>query len=155
MSARILLTTFLGLALVGSLAALADEGERTPLRPFAACMDPSQVRGWSRIGEDQLLVDAGHRRYHVMLERQCADLDFATGLHFEGVLADAGGRVCGDPGDRLVPLTTTGKATPCPIVRIVPVNKSEYRSLLEGRTASDRAPVGAAADMIGKPGGQP
>jgi len=135
MSAKTLILTFLGLALVGSIAALADEGVKgEPLRPYVACMDPAQVRGWTRIDADELLVDAGRSRYHITLDTACADLDFATGIRFDSKVADSGGRICGDPGDNVVPLASTGHSTPCSINRIAPVTKSQYKDLLEGKS---------------------
>lgn len=134
MSARTLLFTFLGLALIGSLAALADEGSGAgSLRPHVACLDPAQMRGWTRIDTDELLIDAGRSRYHITLDDACIDLDFATGLRFDSKVADANGRICGDPGDNVVPLASTGRAAPCPISHIAPVTKSQYKALLEGK----------------------
>jgi len=155
MSAKTLLFTFLGLALIGSLAAVADEGGSEPLRPYVACMDPSQVRGWTRIDDDELLVDAGHSRYHVTLDTACPDLDFATGIRFDSKVAGAGGRICGDPGDSVVPLASTVHATPCSINRIAPVTKTQYKDLLEGKgrpggEQAGSAPLSAAMAARGR-----
>ena len=133
MSAKTLILSFLGLAFIGSLAAVVDDAGSEPLRPFVACMDPSQIRGWSRIDDDELLIDAGRSRYHVTLDTACADLDFATGIRFDSKMADTGGRICGDPGDSVVPLASTGPAVPCSINRIAPVTKAQYKELLEGK----------------------
>lgn len=147
MSARTLILTFLGLALIGSLAAAADQAsQREPLRPFAACMDPRQVRGWSQIDEGELLVDAGRSRYHITLDTHCGDLGFSTGIRFESKGVGGGGRICGDLGDSVVPLGTSSRSLPCSIGRIKPVSKEEYNALLQGRGKSGGERAGGTPD---------
>lgn len=64
------------------------------------CIDPSLVRGWVYVDDEQLLVDAGRRKYRVRLAERCFALGTSPGLVFKG--DHVSNRVCGHAGEYVV-----------------------------------------------------
>lgn len=76
----------------------------------AFCLDARHVRSWHEDG-DGLVVDVsprrsgGHRRYRVELTGACPGLAGAEGMRLESRLGTTS--VCGNPGDRVVPVSAS------------------------------------------------
>lgn len=100
------------------------------------CLDPAHVRGWSLLPGDQVLVDAGKRRFVIELVAACPGLEHNPFLGF--VSQRTGSRVCGVRGDQLVPHgSAAGGRPPCPIGRLRVVDDAEYADGLERRVQAD------------------
>lgn len=67
--------------------------------PFKQCLRPERARGWAYIANDELLVDAGRRKYRITLTMGCTALALAQFIGFES--GHGTGRICGMPQDYL------------------------------------------------------
>lgn len=78
----------------------------------AFCLDASHVRSWREDGAG-IVVDVsprrsgGHRRYRVELTGACPGLAGAEGMRLESRLGTTA--VCGNPGDRVVPVSASAE----------------------------------------------
>jgi hypothetical protein len=78
----------------------------------AFCLDARHVRGWHEDG-DSLVVEVsprrsgGYRRYRVELAGACPGLVRAEGMRLESRLGTTA--VCGNPGDRVVPVSASAE----------------------------------------------
>jgi hypothetical protein len=130
----------LGMLLPALLAASVPAGTAQAPPPAAAppaqtlaedaCVDPGKVRGWSLLGDRRVLIDAGKQRFLVDLSTNCPQL---SDNPFLGYRSDhVAGRVCGRPGDRLVPhgSTATG-GDDCPVRRLRTLSGEEYDRYLK------------------------
>lgn len=97
----------------------ADAPKRTVLRG-PDCLDPAGARGWHYVDDDELVVDAGRRKYRIHLTGFCTELGSATGLKFEG--DSVSGRICGNVGDSL-----RFRRTTCRIDRMELIDADAYR----------------------------
>jgi len=77
----------------------AGDSPRTVLHP-SECLDPALARGWTYVDDDELLVDAGRRKYRVRLAELCFGLGTSPALHFQGDAVS--NRVCGHAGEYVV-----------------------------------------------------
>ena len=64
------------------------------------CLDPERARGWTHVDDSTLLVDAGSRKYRVVLAESCFALGTSPELHFVG--DSISNRVCGHTGEYVV-----------------------------------------------------
>ena len=91
-------------AVVAALCACTPAPTRTGApRTFlrgADCLDPAQARGWHDLSSSELVVDAGRRRYRIVVPPQCLRTAGSGPLRFEG--DPITGRVCGFPGDAVL-----------------------------------------------------
>ena len=97
--------TFAFAAVVAAVAACAPAPPRAPSSRVvlrgADCLDPSQARGWhEEASSSAILVDAGRRRYRIVLPPYCLRAGGNESLRFEG--DPVSGRVCGLPGDAIL-----------------------------------------------------
>ncbi len=100
-----------------------------PLRPISACLDPGRARSIALQGNDRLLVDAGRRHFLIELAWACPQLGNLPELRFEA--RNPTGRICGDVGDAVTrPQPQRGGLDRCPISRIQPISRDEYRAEL-------------------------
>jgi hypothetical protein len=124
-------------SLIATLAAPALAGERpeagyAPLRPLAECFDPDRARSWHLIDSDEVLVDAGRRRFHLQLQFSCPELGHEHAIVFRA--GTAVGRLCGHPGDAIVTAPAHGRRTQCPVASVTPLAQEEYEALLSPRS---------------------
>jgi hypothetical protein len=104
---RHLLIALACLALLAPAARSSDEPTAAPGNPApgnaltgADCLNPSAARAWHYVGDNQLLVDAGRRKYRITLRDICTELGGAGTIGFRGDALN--GRVCGNAGERVL-----------------------------------------------------
>lgn len=167
-----LLLAALALGIGASVAAEppSPSGRVAPMRPIGDCLVTREVIEWGVIGDNRLVVKSlGKRYYDIQLESSCKDLNRTPYLGFrEGLRPSplgsgrgfnpdtasdpvtADGRICGDLGDAVVPLSggRTGLEFPCTIQRIQRIDEATYQQVFDqnGLTAgqpeaSESAPV--------------
>lgn len=95
----------------------------------ADCLNPSAARSWHYLGGNELLVDAGRRKYRITLWEVCSELGHGDTLGFRGDAVS--GRVCGNAGERIVL-----KRSSCRIGRIELIDADTYREASGGRRGS-------------------
>ena len=105
--------------------ALAHE----PLRPVSTCLDPDRARSWHVIDSDEMLVDAGRQRFHLLLAPSCPELGFVNTVAFRS--GDGVGRICGSAGDRVVMEQRSPVRVPCRIVEVTPLTKAQFEARLD------------------------
>lgn len=110
-----------------------------PLRPMSECLDPDHARGWHLIDSDELLVDAGRRKFLLTLAPACPELGFTTAIGFRS--GDGIGRICGSPNDRVVFARRTAIDIPCRIAQVTPLTKEQYKQRLDGKKTKGKAQV--------------
>jgi hypothetical protein len=111
-----------------ALAAERPDPGYAPVRPMSECLDPDRARSWHLLDSDEVLVDAGRKRFHLQLQFACPELG-----HDHTVVFRAGtgiGRLCGHPGDVIVTVPARGRRTHCPISSITPLGPEQYEALL-------------------------
>jgi hypothetical protein len=136
----------LGVLLPALLAASAPSGidpgnaspepAPSPVVQVAAddpCVDPGKVRSWSSLSDRRVLIDAGQQRFLVDLSGSCPQL---SDNPFLGYGSDhVAGRVCGRPGDRLVPHGSSASGGgDCPVRRMRTLSGDEYERYLKQST---------------------
>ena len=132
--------------LTGLLAALAlpaaaqDHAEAgyAPLRPLADCLDPDRARSWHQLDSDEVLVDAGRKRFHLQLQFSCPELGLEHSIVFRA--GTAVGRLCGHPGDAIVTAQKRGRSTRCPVANVTPLDREEYEALLAKKSRHASSP---------------
>ncbi|WP_460453571.1 DUF6491 family protein [Arenimonas aestuarii] len=86
------------------LAACAGTGAGPPSAGVTAhpseCLDPARARSWNDVDDSTLLVDAGNRKYRVVLAEPCFLLGTSPELRFVG--DSINNRVCGHIGEYVV-----------------------------------------------------
>jgi hypothetical protein len=134
---RVLPTLFSLMALVPLVPAVAGEpgapAPRGALRG-ADCLDPSSARTWDYVSGDELLVDAGRRKYRVRLAEHCTELGHGAVITFKGDPVSS--RVCGNAGEAV----RIGRMS-CRIERLEIIDADAYREATTGRTGSVSAAV--------------
>lgn len=92
-------------------AALAAKGQ-------PGCLYPQDVRTWHNSQDGALFVDAGRRKYRVDLWNECRDT-LGVSLVFRG--DSITGRVCGNPGDKVITGSVGSRGSECGIrdVRVI------------------------------------
>ena len=123
------------LALVPGLA-IADGSAPAPRGALrgADCLDPSAARDWEYISGTELLVDAGRRKYRVVLAEHCSEMGHGSVIRFKG---DAiSGRVCGNVGEAV----QVGRMS-CRIERLERIDGKTYREKASGLKGSLSATV--------------
>jgi hypothetical protein len=101
-----------------------------PLRPVSECLDPDRARGWHLVDSDEILVDAGRKRFHLQLSPSCPELAFTDTVGFRS--GDGIGRICGSAGDTVVAARHSPIGLPCRIVKVTPLTREQYAAKLEG-----------------------
>lgn len=129
---------FLSLLVLIPLAACSTTGQTTP-RPGAIahpseCLDPDLARSWSEVDSTTLLVDAGSRKYRVLLAESCFSLGTSPELRFIG--DSISNRVCGHVGEYVV----SGRQR-CRIQRVERLDDATYQQALAGDD-NDKADAG-------------
>lgn len=90
-----------------------------PLRPLNRCLIPQRVRDWAYVADNQILVNAGRRKYRIDLSYGCPALAFGTFIHFDpgpGV-----GRMCGHINEAVVV-----RGSRCNVARIVEIDAETW-----------------------------
>lgn len=65
----------------------------------ANCLNPAAARSWHVVSGNQLLVDAGRRKYRITLRDICTELGQGGTISFRGDAVS--GRVCGNAGEQV------------------------------------------------------
>lgn len=130
-----ILFSLLALAPFASAAA-ADEHAPAPRNALrgADCLDPSAARTWDYVSGDELLVDAGRRKYRVRLAEHCTELGHGSVIAFKGDYVS--GRVCGNVGEEV----RVGRMS-CRIERLELIDAEAYREATTGKKGSVSASV--------------
>ena len=102
-----------------------------PLRPMSACLDPDRARSWHLVDSDEILVDAGRKRFHLRLAASCPELSFNHTVAFRS--GDGIGRICGSTGDTVIAPRHNAIGIPCRIVEVTPLTKEQYAERLDGK----------------------
>lgn len=120
------------------LAACTAGGQATRTAPPASaithpsqCLDPDLARSWTDIDGTTLLVDAGARKYRVLLAESCFALGTSPDLRFLG--GSINGRVCGHVGEYVV----SGRQR-CRVQRVERLDEAAYQQALAADKAGDR-----------------
>ncbi len=88
------------------------------------CLDPERARGWTHVDDSTLLVDAGSRKYRVVLAESCFSLGTSPELQFVG--DSISNRVCGHSGEYVV----SGRQR-CRIQRVERLDDDAYQQAVE------------------------
>jgi hypothetical protein len=115
---------------VGSPTLPASAAVESSAAPGEPCVDPGKVRSWSTLGDRRVLIDAGQQRFLVELSERCPQL---SDNPFLGYRSDhVAGRVCGRPGDHLVPHgSSANRGEDCPVHRLRSLSSAEYEQYLK------------------------
>ena len=116
----------------------ADAGPGVVANPVE-CLDPSWVRGWDYVDDDELLVDAGRRKYRIRLAERCFALGTAPALVFDGDAVN--NRVCGHAGETII----VGRDR-CRIQSVERLDDATYESLRDPNQARGEVRAGTRAD---------
>ena len=110
----------------------ADPSTRPSPKPLhgADCLDPSSARTWDYVSGTELLVDAGRRKYRIVLAEYCTDLGYGADVRFKG--DNIGGRVCGNVGEAV-----QVKSMSCRIERVEIIDAETYRGITDGKKAAE------------------
>jgi hypothetical protein len=100
----------------------------------ADCLDPSSARTWDYVSGDELLVDAGRRKYRVHLAEHCTELGHGSVIAFKGDHVSS--RVCGNVGEEV----RVGRMS-CRIERLELIDAEAYREATTGKQGSVSASV--------------
>ena len=122
--------SLLSLLMLPAVAAAAP-----PLRPLSECLDPDRARSWHQIDTDEILVDAGRKRFHLQLAPACPELGYNHTVAFRS--GDGIGRICGSAGDVVLVPRAAPIGIPCRIVVVTPLTKEQYAARLDGNEAPE------------------
>jgi hypothetical protein len=130
-----ILFSLLALAPLASATA-ADEHAPAPRNALRGgdCLDPSSARTWDYVSGDELLVDAGRRKYRVRLAEHCTELGHGSVITFKG--DPISHRVCGNVGEAV----RVGRMS-CRIERLELIDADAYREATTGKKGSVSATV--------------
>ena len=106
------------------------------------CLDPERARSWSHVDDSTLLVDAGSRKYRVVLAESCFALGTSPELHFVG--ESISNRVCGHAGEYVV----SGRQR-CRIQRVERLDDAVYKQALDEADGKSRSARASAARSSG------
>lgn len=116
------------------LTACTTSPQQTPRAGVVAhpseCLDPDLARSWTDIDDTTLLVDAGSRKYRVLLAEPCFSLGTSPELRFVGDRIS--NRVCGYVGEYVV---SGGRR--CRIQQLERLDDAAYEQALAGDKADD------------------
>ena len=119
---------FAALSLTATSAAVAAEGTPSaPLRPISECLDPHHARGWTIVDGDDIVVDAGRRKFLIHFSSSCQDLNWTRLLQFR--TAGGSNRLCGYPNEAVLPNDRGGISIPCSIASITSIDAARYKEL--------------------------
>lgn len=119
---------FAALALAATSTAVAAEGTPTdPLRPLSECLDPQHARGWAIVDGDDIVVDAGRRKFLIHFSASCQDLNWTRLLQFR--TAGGSSRLCGYANEAVLPNDKGGMSIPCSIASITSIDAARYKEL--------------------------
>lgn len=111
-------------------------GKRAAVHP-SECFDPAFARGWDYVADDELLVDAGRRKYRIRLSELCLPLGTSPDLNFVG--DHVSNRICGHVGEYVV----VGRER-CRIQRVERIEDAEYLEATGRSEPKGRIKAGAA-----------
>jgi hypothetical protein len=126
LSVALLATLLAGCAADGR-APRADAASAPPPRA-GECFDPAFARSWHFVDDDELLVDAGRRKFRIRLAEMCFSLGTSPALVFRGDYVS--NRVCGGVGEYVV----VGRDR-CRIQSVERIDDETYRALSGDRPA--------------------
>jgi hypothetical protein len=92
----------------------------------ADCLNPSAARAWHVASGNQLLVDAGRRKYRITLWEACTELGQSGTISFRGDAVS--GRVCGNVGERV-----QLRRSSCRIDRVELIDAETFAAAATGR----------------------
>lgn len=151
----------------GVSSASGPEAKSRPIRPTGECLVARQVLDWGVVDDRRLVVKSlGSRYYDIQLSNSCRDLNrrpylaFRDGLQAmplgsgrgfrRGVGSDPvtnDGRICGDLGDSVVPVSggpRNGLEIPCRIGSIRRIDKGTFESVFGRDSRSANALLNSA-----------
>jgi hypothetical protein len=128
MSLRLFCIGSLGLA-VAAIAPAAETAAGGPLRPVSECLDPDRARSWHLIDSDEILVDAGRRRFHLQLSFACPELGYNHTVGFRS--GNGVGRICGHQRDVIVTMAPGRRNSRCGIADVTPLDRKQYEAYLD------------------------
>lgn len=127
---------FATLALAVASTAIAAEGTPThPLRPLSECLDPQHARGWAIVDGDDIVVDAGRRKFVIHFSASCPDLNWTRLLQFR--TAGGSSRLCGYANEAVLPDDKGGMSIPCSIASITSIDAARYKELTAESSEKD------------------
>ncbi|MBY4597298.1 DUF6491 family protein [bacterium BD-1] len=112
-------------------------GKRAVVHP-SECFDPAFARGWDYVDDDELLVDAGRRKYRIRLSELCLSLGTSPDLGFVG--DQVSNRICGHVGEYVL----VGRER-CRIQRVERIDEAEYLEATGRDEPKGRIKAGAAS----------
>ena len=127
LSALLLTAALAGCASDGG-ATRADSPAASPPMRAGECLDPAFARSWHFVDDDELLVDAGRRKFRIRLAEMCFSLGTSPALVFRGDRVS--NRVCGGVGEYVV----VGRDR-CRIESVERIDDESYRQLSGDRKA--------------------
>lgn len=128
------LTLFSLMALAPVVAAADSAPAPRNALKGADCLDPSMARSWDYLSGDELLVDAGRRKYRVRLAEHCTELGHGSVIALKGDAISS--RVCGNVGEAV----RVGRMS-CRIERLELIDAKTYRAATSGKQGSISATV--------------
>lgn len=146
------------LALGAGISSASGPTGSKPIRPVGECLVARQVLDWGVVDDRRLVVKSlGKRYYDIQLRNSCRDLNrrpylsfrdglrpsplgsgrgFRPGVGSDPVTSD--GRICGDLGDAVVPLSGVrdGLEIPCRIGSIRRIDENTFEGVFGRDSAS-------------------
>ena len=139
-------------ALMAPVAFGQDEADKPtpkssykPLRPMSQCLIPERVRDWAYVNDQEILVNAGRKKYRIRMSYGCSALAFGSFIRFDpgpGI-----GRMCGNLNEAVI-----ADGTRCHVAAVERIDQDEWDRTLEqpgvslNRHAQGRAPTPYLAD---------
>ncbi len=117
------------LALAAPIPLAAEEGKRAAPRNALTgtdCLTPRMARSWEYVSADEVLVDAGRRKYRIRLADSCPELGQGAVAMFEG--SRPHGRVCGNTGEAV-----RAERKKCRIASVELIDAQTYRDIASGK----------------------
>lgn len=90
------------------------------------CVDSHRIRNWIVLDDETLLLDAGHKKYRLDLQRACFNLSTSPTLQFKG---DITGRVCGSSLDAI-----HVQGEQCRISKMTEIDKQTFNEAQKRKT---------------------
>jgi hypothetical protein len=121
------------------------ESSYKPLRPMSQCLIPERVRDWAYINDQEILVNAGRKKYRIRMSYGCPALAFGVFIRFDpgpGI-----GRMCGNLNEAVI-----ADGTRCHVAAVERIDQDEWDETLKqpgvslNRHAQGRTPTPYLAD---------
>ena len=147
MNRRLLVVLVSTLAVAG-VSSAADPPPASKISPVGDCLVANQVTAWGVVDDRRLVVKSlGKRYYDIQLSHACRDLErrpylwFRDGSRFSGPgsvrypgrRAGGDGRICGDIGDAVMPVSgfRGGFERPCDIRTMRRIDATTFERVFE------------------------